>query len=139
MDKRYVIVAIAAAITGAAWRLDHAELVRQAENIESVSPSYVTERLGTPGFFVLNLSGAQPLYAGEISISPEKLHSRAASDELKRLHIPADSEIVLRGSSEEETARAAERLMKLLNRSRTVIKKLRTDSAVPENRPEKSA
>jgi hypothetical protein len=129
MDKRYIIVAIAAAFTGAAWRLDHAELVQKAENIESVSQSYVAERAGTPGFFVMNLSDSQPHYEGEISLSAEKLRSRFASDELKRFHITADSEIVLCGGSEEETARAAERLMKLLNRSRTVIKKLEPEKS----------
>ena len=55
MDKRYLIVAVAAALTAVAWRLDRAELRQRAENIETVSVDYVAARQGTANFFLLNL------------------------------------------------------------------------------------
>jgi hypothetical protein len=124
VDKRYVIVALAAAFTGVAWRLDHAELLNKAENIETVSADYVAERQGTAGFFLLDLQPSSVEVSGEIDFPLERLESRAAASELEQLGITSDSEIVLKGGSDDERTRAAARLMKLLNRSRTVIKKL---------------
>ena len=125
MDKRYLIVAVAAALTAVAWRLDRAELRQRAENIETVSVDYVAARQGTANFFLLNLQPSSTVRRGEIAFPVERLESRAAASELERLGVTPDSEIVIKGGGAEEKIRAAERLMKLLNRSRTVIKKLR--------------